>query len=292
MVASTEGTETTAQRFPGPHCAAFARICNVVKNNPQHLSYYERLGIPEDVSVEGIERAYKELRKQFHPDTKPPAYRDYFDHSMKGINEAYDVLKDPSKRQRYDLKLSKERRSARESHQKPQQSHKGGRYQKRGTAEKKSNQRTGKQHDLTLSREGYEHGLRMFQRNIKRLKDLVQKTRTSLAEANGGYEDLSAKLATFLDSAEAREDPRTRLWLIEKFKATKRNMEQYEESMKIWSLSSLREMEEINDALLESLLYIENHLPNIPTGERVELQAKYNKLMQQLYSLLNHKLSS
>ncbi len=263
-----------------------------MKNNPQHLSYYERLGIPEDVSVEGIERAYKELRKQFHPDTKPPAYRDYFDHSMKGINEAYDVLKDPSKRQRYDLKLSEERRSARKSHQKPQQSHKGGRDQKRGTAEEKRSQYKGKTQKLTLNRENYEYALRYFQHNVDVLEGFLQDQRAYLAEKEKYHEDLSATHAAFLDSAEAKEDPYARLRLIESYKETKKYIEQQEESARASSLSSMQEIEEKSDYQLRQLLYAENHLSNLHTERRKELQARYNKLIRQLYKILNHQPSS
>jgi hypothetical protein len=258
-----------------------------VTNDPQHLSYYERLGIPEDASVEGIERAYRELRKQFHPDTKPPAYRRYFDHSMKGINEAYDVLKDPGKRQRYDLKLSKERRSTQEGHQKPRQKHNKGWNQKRRKAEEEKRQRRNETHYYILNRENYEHGLRALQRNIDILKGLLREHQANLAGMKFHYEDISATLAIFLESAEAKQNPQTRLRVIEHYKETMKRVEQTLESARVSSLSSLQGLEEKNDHLLRQLLYAENHLSNLHTERRNELQSVYNRLIRQHYALFN-----
>jgi curved DNA-binding protein len=61
--------------------------------------YYETLGIPRDASNEEIRRAYRSLARQYHPDVnKDPEAEDRF----KEIAEAYEVLSDPGKRERYD----------------------------------------------------------------------------------------------------------------------------------------------------------------------------------------------
>ncbi len=61
--------------------------------------YYQTLGVPRDASAEQIQRAYRKLAKQYHPDhNKSPEAEARF----KQVNEAYEVLKDPTKRQRYD----------------------------------------------------------------------------------------------------------------------------------------------------------------------------------------------
>ncbi len=54
-----------------------------MEHDPEKLDYYQRLGISEDATIGEVEAAYKALRKQFHPDAKPAAYRAYFDHAMK-----------------------------------------------------------------------------------------------------------------------------------------------------------------------------------------------------------------
>ena len=61
--------------------------------------YYESLGVPRDASEEDIRRAYRRLARQYHPDiNKEPGAEDRF----KEISEAYEVLRDEEKRQRYD----------------------------------------------------------------------------------------------------------------------------------------------------------------------------------------------
>lgn len=61
--------------------------------------YYEALGVPRDASAEAIRRAYRSLARRYHPDVnKEPGAEDRF----KEISEAYEVLRDPEKRARYD----------------------------------------------------------------------------------------------------------------------------------------------------------------------------------------------
>ena len=61
--------------------------------------YYETLGVPRTASDEEIRRAYRRLARENHPDVnKDPAAEQRF----KEISEAYEVLRDPDKRARYD----------------------------------------------------------------------------------------------------------------------------------------------------------------------------------------------
>src|SRR5437588_4970968 len=61
--------------------------------------YYEALGVTRDASAEEIRRAYRKLARQYHPDiNKEPGAEDRF----KEISEAYEVLRDEQKRERYD----------------------------------------------------------------------------------------------------------------------------------------------------------------------------------------------
>jgi curved DNA-binding protein len=61
--------------------------------------YYEALDVPRDASTEDIRAAYRKLARKYHPDVnKEPGAEDRF----KEISEAYEVLRDPEKRERYD----------------------------------------------------------------------------------------------------------------------------------------------------------------------------------------------
>jgi curved DNA-binding protein len=62
--------------------------------------YYEILGVPRTASQEEIQRAYRRLARRYHPDVnKDPQAEERF----KEITEAYNVLRDPETRRRYDM---------------------------------------------------------------------------------------------------------------------------------------------------------------------------------------------
>src|SRR5450830_1642408 len=61
--------------------------------------YYQILGIAKNASNQEIKRAYRKLAHEYHPDKGGgPELAEKF----KKINEAYQVLSDPAKRQQYD----------------------------------------------------------------------------------------------------------------------------------------------------------------------------------------------
>jgi curved DNA-binding protein len=61
--------------------------------------YYEVLGVPRGASEEEIRSAYRKLARTNHPDVSREAGAE---DRFKEISEAYEVLRDPEKRQRYD----------------------------------------------------------------------------------------------------------------------------------------------------------------------------------------------
>ena len=62
--------------------------------------YYEVLGVPKDADDKQIKRAYWKLAKKYHPDVNPGDKE--AEEKFKEANEAYEVLSDPDKRQKYD----------------------------------------------------------------------------------------------------------------------------------------------------------------------------------------------
>ncbi|MFT8858163.1 molecular chaperone DnaJ [Bifidobacterium aquikefiri] len=60
--------------------------------------YYEVLGVTREASEDEIKRAYRKMSRKYHPDIAGPQFEDKF----KEVNNAYDVLSDPQKKQMYD----------------------------------------------------------------------------------------------------------------------------------------------------------------------------------------------
>lgn len=61
--------------------------------------YYETLGVAREATQDQIKKAYREMAKKYHPDAKSSTKDEG---RFKKINEAYQVLSDPKKKQAYD----------------------------------------------------------------------------------------------------------------------------------------------------------------------------------------------
>ncbi len=64
--------------------------------------YYELLEVDRNASEKEIKAAYRKLARKWHPDLHPANEKKAAEEKFKRINEAYEVLKDPEKRSRYD----------------------------------------------------------------------------------------------------------------------------------------------------------------------------------------------
>lgn len=62
--------------------------------------YYEVLGVKKDASAEEIKKAYRKSAMKYHPDRNPGNKE--AEEKFKEVGEAYEVLSDETKRQRYD----------------------------------------------------------------------------------------------------------------------------------------------------------------------------------------------
>ncbi|CAH2108035.1 unnamed protein product [Euphydryas editha] len=78
------------------------------------VTYYEILGISKDASTQEIKQAYKKLAVKLHPDKN--SNKDQQKRFLE-ITEAYETLKDPQKRQNYDLYGSQQSYTRKYDHQ-------------------------------------------------------------------------------------------------------------------------------------------------------------------------------
>src|SRR5581483_6736859 len=64
-------------------------------------NYYETLGVTKSASAEDIKKAYRKQALEWHPD-RHPNDKEAAEKKFKEINEAYQVLSNPQKKQMYD----------------------------------------------------------------------------------------------------------------------------------------------------------------------------------------------
>jgi curved DNA-binding protein len=66
----------------------------------EYKDYYRILGVDRKADEKEIKKAYRRLARQHHPDVNPGDKQ--AEERLKEANEAYEVLSDPAKRQKYD----------------------------------------------------------------------------------------------------------------------------------------------------------------------------------------------
>ena len=65
----------------------------------EYKDYYKILGLKKDATQDDIKRSYRKLARKYHPDVSKEADAE---NRFKEVGEAYEVLKDPEKREAYD----------------------------------------------------------------------------------------------------------------------------------------------------------------------------------------------
>ena len=68
-------------------------------------NYYDILEINKNASPEIVEKAYKTLVRKYHPDLQEQDKKEEFEEKLKIINEAYETLSDPQKREAYNAEI-------------------------------------------------------------------------------------------------------------------------------------------------------------------------------------------
>lgn len=66
----------------------------------EYKDYYKTLGLNKTAKEADIKSAYRRLARKYHPDMNPG--KPEAEEKFKEVNEAYQVLSDPEKRQKYD----------------------------------------------------------------------------------------------------------------------------------------------------------------------------------------------
>src|SRR4030065_1064194 len=66
----------------------------------ENRDYYKILGVTRSANEEEIKKAYRKVAMQYHPDRNPGDKES--EEKVKLASEAYEVLRDPQKRQIYD----------------------------------------------------------------------------------------------------------------------------------------------------------------------------------------------
>ena len=66
----------------------------------EYKDYYSTLGVAKSADANEIKKAYRKLARKYHPDMNQGDKN--AEEKFKEVNEAYEVLSDPDKRQKYD----------------------------------------------------------------------------------------------------------------------------------------------------------------------------------------------
>ncbi|KAK4489153.1 hypothetical protein RD792_004947 [Penstemon davidsonii] len=92
---------------PGPVIQSSLNDTVSLLSEQHPISFYELLGIPETGSLLEMKQAYKKLARKYHPDVSPPGRVEEYTQAFIRVQEAYETLSDPRRREMYDLNIAK-----------------------------------------------------------------------------------------------------------------------------------------------------------------------------------------
>ena len=70
--------------------------------------YYAMLGVPTTADLPTIKKAYRQKAMECHPDRHPGGDHNHWHQAMQQINEAFEILSNPEKRQRHDAAMAQQ----------------------------------------------------------------------------------------------------------------------------------------------------------------------------------------
>ena len=101
--AAIQLAETTMQeRGRSEKLRAALRDAKVALKKSKVKDYYKVLGVDKDVDEKTLKKVYRRLALQNHPDKAADGDKEAAEKRFADINEAYEVLSDPEKRELHD----------------------------------------------------------------------------------------------------------------------------------------------------------------------------------------------
>ncbi|XP_068664834.1 chaperone protein dnaJ 20, chloroplastic-like [Aristolochia californica] len=101
---------STFFNYPPPQSAKFKTFSirgDEFTDLSSDASFYELLGISENVSFSEIKQAYKQMALKYHPDVSPPDRTEEYTKRFIRLQQAYETLSDARKREIYDRDLAR-----------------------------------------------------------------------------------------------------------------------------------------------------------------------------------------
>ncbi|XP_051127702.1 chaperone protein dnaJ 20, chloroplastic-like isoform X2 [Andrographis paniculata] len=90
----------------GPRGSVRASLNETIEE-PAVRTFYELLGVPETGTLLEIKQAYKQLARKYHPDVSLPDRVEEHTRRFIRVQEAYETLSDPNRRELYDRDMAK-----------------------------------------------------------------------------------------------------------------------------------------------------------------------------------------